>query len=317
MKKILILSIVAFVFMFSVNLKVEASEMENNVYEQDFSDPISVRKDFAAYYVYTLGGSSEDDMIYSSYDEAARWYLEDNSIIRKPLNDDINLSLDTSSIGVLTYVKKKFVNFELTVDYYGGPTTYYWPVVAFRQREAGKYYLSDGAGVFVQQGGKVTLWGTDGVDGPYETGGITGYVNDAWHTLKVRLEGNDLSVYVDGSKTPQYTKTLPSTFFRNGYISLVSVNNDCKFRNFKVEELPIVALDEGFKQEASLDKTSPDSLDVLAGEELETLDELDYVTPVVKTADEPENGCKGSLTVTGLSLIALCSIIFYIKRKEE
>ena len=110
MKKILILLIFVFIFTFSSNLKVEASEIENNVYEQDFSDPVSVREDFAAYYVYTLGGSSEDDMIYSSYDDAARWYLEDGTIVRKPLNEDINLSLDTSSIGILTFTKKKFVN---------------------------------------------------------------------------------------------------------------------------------------------------------------------------------------------------------------
>jgi hypothetical protein len=317
MKKIFILFAIVFTVVLGKSLKVNASESENDVYEQDFSDPISVREDFTAYYVYTLGGSSEDDMIYSSCDDAARWYLEDNSIIRKSVNGDIDLSLGTNSIGVLTYTKKKFVNFELTVDYCAGTTTYYWPVVAFRQREAGKYYLSDGAGVFVQRGGKVTLWGTDGVGGPYETAGISGYVDDAWHTLKIRVEGIELSVYVDGSETPQYTKSLPNTFFRSGYISLVSVNNDCKFRNFKVEELPVKALDAGYKQEASLDTTSPDSLDVLAGAELEELEELDYVTPVITEVEDPKKGCAGSIISAGFSLITLCAVAFVIKHKKK
>ena len=109
MKKLIILVVIGFVFLLSGNLKVNAAESENNVYEQDFTDSLSVREDFSAYYVYTLGGSSEEDMIYSSYDEAARWYIEDGAIIRKSLNNDIDLSLDTNSIGVLTYIKKKFV----------------------------------------------------------------------------------------------------------------------------------------------------------------------------------------------------------------
>ena len=319
MKKMIIIVILTFVIMFCGNLNVSADE--NNVYEQDFSDPVSVREDFAAYYVYTFGGGSEEDRIYSSYDPAARWYLEDGAIIRKPLDDDIALPIDTNSIGVLTYIKKKFVNFELTVDYCSGDKTYYWPVIGFRQREAGKYHLSDGAGVFVQNGGKVTLWGTDGVGGPYETAGINGYVNNTWHTLKVRVDGVNLSVFVDGATTPQYTKVLPSSFFRSGYISLISVNNDCKFRNLRIEELPVQSLDSGYKQEASLDTTSPDSLDKLAGDSLEELDELDYVTPVIqqpaKEPDKQKEGCAGSIVATGLSLLTLCAGVVVLKRKKH
>ena len=44
----------------------------------------------------------------------------------------------------------------------------------------------------------------------------------------------------------------------------------------KIKELPIVALDGKYEQEPSLDIISNDSLDVLAGDALSELNELDY-----------------------------------------
>ena len=249
----------------------------DSTYLQDFSDINSVRKDFSAYYVYTLGGGSEEDMIYDSYNEQGRWYLESGSICRKSLNGDVSPDYQTDSIGVLTLTKRKYVNFELTVDYCSGDSTHYWPVIAFRQNEPGRYHLSDGAGVFVQNGGKVTLWGTDGIGGPYETQGISGYENNTWHTLKIKLDGINLSVYVDDSNEPNYKKSLNTEFFRMGYISLISVNNECKFKNLKIEELPITPLADKYQQAASLDTISKDSLNVLAGNQIDSLNELDYV----------------------------------------
>ena len=274
-KKIWISLIFIFTIVLSLSSNINALADEE-VYTQDFSNIQSVKSDFTAYYVYTLGGGSEDDMIYESYDDQARWYLEDGAITRKSLNEDIAQNYGTNSIGVLTLTKKKYVNFELTVEYNSKSLTHYWPVVAFRQNEPGKYHLSDGAGVFVQNGGKVTLWGSEGVGGPYETSEISGYENNTWHTLKIRLEGINLSVYVDNSTNPNFTKTLNDDFFRRGYISLISVNSECSFRNLKITELPVVALADKYEQSPDLDIISNDSLNVLAGDQLPTLNELDY-----------------------------------------
>ena len=210
--------------------------------------------------------------------EEARWYVSGGTLSRKMVEHDIDLSSGTNSIGVVTLTKKKYTNFELTVDYKMGDLTYYWPVIGFRQTEPGKYYLSDGAGAFVQNGGKATLWGTDGVGGPYESAGYASYQNGQWHTLKVVLDGLNFKMYIDNKSEPELSRVLPETMFRSGYISLISVNNNCSFRNLSIKELPIVDVRSSYSQEPTLDTFSEASL-LRQAKTVENINELS-VAPI-------------------------------------
>lgn len=234
-------------------------------YSQDFSNLESVRNDFSAYSVYDLGTESEKDSIEADAKGKGYWYLNTDTdgssqISRKNLEDGKPLDDDygTKYIRILTFTRQKFVNFEMEVEFKRGTTTFYWAGVAIRQLNQGKYFLEDGAGIFTQQEGTTTLWGTDGVGGPHEESSIPGFKANDYHHLKVICDGLSLQVYIDGNLT--MSRTLPRTFFRQGYVSLVSVNNESSFKNFKIKELPIERLPEEEQQKPIPEADAENSL---------------------------------------------------------
>ncbi len=247
-----------------------------STYEQDFSDVDSVNSDFSAWYLRTMGGVKYASSIADSEEQAeendTNFYVENNSLIRYD-SGDIDVNEDTTQIAIATLTAQKYTNFELEVDYLQGSETYYWPVVAFRQSKEGSYYLEDGSGVFVQEGGKTTYWSSiDG--GPYESGAMDNYDRTIKHTLKIRLVGLDLKVWVDDELT--YSKTLGQATFTTGYISLTSVNNDCEFSNLKITELGVYRLSTE-TQEPLESSDSEYSLDNMATK-VDEIDELDGLT---------------------------------------
>jgi len=287
-----------------------------DVYSQDFSDYASVSADFGSYFLYTMGGSSEQSIIGSDASSHECWYVADGAIHRHAVDADIDINLGTNSIAILTLETKKYVNFDLTVEYQMGESTYFWAVVAFRQSEPGKYFLEDGAGVFVQKEGYVTVWGTDGVGGPYESGKIVGYtaVSNAWHTLRIVVDGLNLRVYLDDLQNEAYTRTLSEMIFRAGYISLVSVNNDCSFRNLSITELATTTLDETTKSIPVPDAGTADSLDSI-GTAVEDIDELHGLiqdADIIPTPEEPEEtGCAAGNILVFSTLVSLLGFLLY------
>ena len=248
---------------------VSAQEGELAVYMQDFTDIEKVRQDFSAYSVYDLGTETEYDTIDADETGSGYWYLNKDTdgspqISRKNQEEGtpLNGSNGTKYIRILTFTRQKFVNFELEVDFKRGAATAYWAGIAIRQLNEGKYFLEDGAGIFCQQEGTTTVWGTDGVGGPHEATPIAGFQANAYHHLRVVCNGLTLEIYVDGVQT--MTRTLPRTFFRLGYVSLVSVNNDSSYKNFSIKELPIDRLPEEAAQSPVPDAGGEDSLSVLA-----------------------------------------------------
>lgn len=295
-------------------------------YTQNFTDIESVQEDFDAFYTYTMGGSNEPDTIASNKESADRWYIENGVIRRTAKDDDISMDLNTDSIAALTFKRQKFVNFELSIDYKMGSQTYYWPVIAFRQSEKGKYFLEDGAGVFVQEGGNVTLWGTDGVGGPYAADAIPGYAAKAhdFHNMRVVVDGLDLNVYIDNSAAPIMKRKLPASFFKSGYISLISVNNDSEFKNLSIKELPISPIPTAPKPDPIPDAGTDDSLDNMAteGEIIEVPEGSDSKTyPAIKkpNAKSQNNVVFIVLTCVAGALIlaegAVVTIILIKKKK--
>lgn len=267
MKKIILCMLIAALSLSAVPVWAAAAEEESAepaVYTQDFTDLASVREDFTAYSVYDMGMESDSDSIDEDIAGTGRWYLDtidgQPAVTRKDRegSEPLTSSDGTRNISVLTFTKRKFVNFELEVEFRRGTSTIYWAGVGIRQLIPGKYFLEDGAGIFCQQEGQTTLWGTDGVGGPYQTNAKPGFKPNDFHKLKVVCNGLKLEISVDDEVT--MTRDLPRSFFRNGYISLISVNNDSSYRNFKVTELPVERLPE---EEAQSPKKEADSLDSL------------------------------------------------------
>ncbi len=308
------------------NTNMAAKADIGDVYTQNFTSVSEVNNDFTAYYQTAMGASNVMMEVASDENGYGNWYLKDGALIRKPMDEDISSSFGTESFATLTLTKRTYVNFELTVDYKRDGGTYYWPVVAFRQSEPGQYFLEDGLGVFVQRDGKTTMWGGEGVGGPYESSSRGGYVDGEWHTLKIRVEGISVNVYVDGEATPSLSRALPTNMFRQGYITLTSVNNACAFRNLSIKELAVTAIGGNESQDPMDEADTDDALGNLA-ENVDKIDELEgltqksdgqsqtTVTPPV--ANEEKDGCGSVLSLSCGGLVLLLGGVILLKKRGQ
>lgn len=290
-----------------------------DTYTQSFTDADAVNEDFAAYYQVTMGSGSERTVVGYSESDNTNWYVSNGELIRKSLDGDISKTFTTDSFAILTLTKKQYVNFDLTVEYRMGAATDYWPVVTFRQQIEGAYFLESGAGVFVQKEGLVTLWGSDvdGVGGPYENP-VSDYARDEWHTLRIRVDGLDLDVYLDAGTQPAMSRKLPASMFRSGYISLTSVNNDARFRNLSVTELETKPISDTQHQEPLPDAGTSDSLGSMA-ESVTQIDELaGHTQQGASDGDTDHKGCGGAARGASLFVSAACILfvsVFLVSEK--
>lgn len=216
----------------AVNAETEKTQSEWDT-EIGFDSQEEAERYFSAYFVSDQNNRRADKLEYS-------WKVEDGVLTR---TNQVNPSLTTSNVAILTFMQNKFADFEMSVDYCAGEKTGFWPVIGVRQQIPGKYYATPGggAGIFMSQEGKITLWG------PIVTGNIMAnlyeqtvefpqpYYGKTWHNMRIRCEGSLLSVWVD--ETPVYASSVATTDYFKGYISLQSVNNDCSFDNFKIRSL--------------------------------------------------------------------------------
>lgn len=303
----------------------KANAAAGSKYTQNFTSAAAVNADFTAYYQLTMGAASTRTSVGESDADETNFYVANGELVRHSLDGDISSSYTTDSFAILTFTKQQYVNFDLTVDYQMGDASDFWPVVAFRQQEAGKYFLETGAGVFVQKEGKVTLWGSDvdGIGGPYENS-VSVYSRSGWHTLRVRLDGLDLSVWLDGSASPVLTRKLPLSSFKRGYVSLMSINNDTRFKNFSITELAVKAVSQNAEQKPAPDADTPDALANMA-QKVENIDELAGHTPAEQTpVPEPaqKSGCNGTanaaaLPAAMLALVAACGAACIGKKRHS
>lgn len=253
--------IFSFILICSQNVFITLAENDLFEYSQDFSDVNVVNTDFSAFYVRITGGRSYSEKV--NQEEDGHWQLE-NSVLTSLVEEDSGASTEfkTEKYSILTYNKRQFLNFEVSVDYLMGDYSYLWPSIAFRQAEEGKTFFNDGGAVFIQKEGKPTLWGSKLVGGPYEGKAIANYDSSEWHNLKVSVVGNDAVVYVDNNKV--YEKRLNASFYQDGYISLISVNNNSSFKNFKIKELEEAELKVPPVHKPIDSSNDSDSLDNLA-----------------------------------------------------
>ncbi|MDR1094714.1 MAG: hypothetical protein LBL66_11265 [Clostridiales bacterium] len=202
-------------------------------YTQGFSDPAEVGRDFSAWYQAASGRRSVSESVGQS---DGHWAIDGGVLSAKTRRQSGDAIGGTDKFAILTLIKDTYLNFDLTVDYTQGADSGYWACVAFRQAEEGKCFFDDGGAVFVQSEGIPTLWGGKLVAGPYEGGKVPNYNSAVKHTLRLVVSGNNLALYVDGVLGLE--KRLNDSFYMEGYISLMSVNNDCRFDNLSVTRLP-------------------------------------------------------------------------------
>lgn len=192
------------------------------------TDEAEIREKFVAHFSSSQATRREDDFAYS-------WRVDGDSILR---TNNVDTAQTTVNTAILTYTKNTYDDFELTVDYKMGYKTVCWPVVGIRQQIPGKRYdsVNGGAGIFMQDNGKITIWGPiyGGLAEQYIPD-YTAYRPREWHNIRIRAEGKTITVWVDEVETANFA--VNTTDYLKGYVSLQSVNNDCRFKNFKIRAL--------------------------------------------------------------------------------
>ena len=283
-------------------------------YTQEFSSAESVNEDFDAGYVNALGNSTVPETV----DSDGHWYLENGTLVRR---GDIEGSAGTWRAAVLTYNKQLFSNFEMEVDYKQGNQTFWWTCVAFRQTEAGKSFFDDGAGIFVQESGVATMWGAVGVGGPFEKPKYDSYNRNEWHHLKLTVQGNKAVLVIDSNPAVEWT--LNASFYQEGYVSLISINNDSAFDNLKITELPEPETPELPPIPPKAEADTDDALSKLA-----TIndDVVKVERPLNKrepsqgsNSTSPQSGC-GSVVGTGFAAggaVTVVAAAIALKRKHK
>ncbi len=123
--------------------------------------------------------------------------------------------------------------------------------------------------------------------GPYESTPISGYDRSAVHHMRLVVNALNVSIYVDRAVTPVFTYVMSRVMFKAGYISLISVNNDCEFSNLKIRELPIAQLPDDPKPAPVPDAATRDSLDTLAAREVDAPSEFNELEGLTQTMKRP------------------------------
>lgn len=292
-------------------------------YVQKFEDVDSVNNAFHAWYLENALGSAKAEAVTTDVDAVDSHWAIDGGVLKR-INDvkkDANSGkYETNQVAVLTFTKEAYLNFELSVDFKRGAAGY-WPVIGIRQVEEGKYYLDDGAGVFVQQSGKITLWGDQVMSGPYEFGIVDGYSDGAWHNIQIKVVGNELKASVDNQ--PWSTQALKEEFYESGYVSLCSVNNFSEYRNFRIKALPEPEKGGVKDFEPVKEADADDALSRLAGnvKDKNDLFEREPESSSVNPADGSESngtngGCKSSAACGALFAVLPAATLFIRKKRK-
>lgn len=231
-------------------------------YEQSFDDAESINRDFNAYYLTKFMGILTLEQVTQERREDTHWYVDGDCVRRA---NDVASELNADSISMLT-LKQKFTDFHMQIDVRQGTGTVYWAAFCVRQDQPGKMFFEDGAGIYVEQEGAVRIWGYELDGGPFLCGTLSDYTSGVWYTYDITVSGNLITLQV--GENPAVTIRVPWEYYREGYITLMAINNDAAFRNMKIKRLPAVSqigsdFPGGQAKDAS---TASDSLDVLAAQ---------------------------------------------------
>lgn len=316
MKKLLCLCVSVLLFCITAGTGVCALAQEQAEwdYEQSFESAESVNADFNAYYLTKFMGILSMEEVAASPGGSEHWYLQDGAVHRA---NDIGSELNADSIAMLTLTARKYTNFHMQIDILQGTQTSFWGVFCVRQDQPGKMFFEDGAGIYVEQEGNIRIWGYELSGGPFLCGSVSDYDKSAWYTYDITVEGNLVTLRVgDGDPT---VIRLPWAYYREGYITLMSVNNNSSFRNLKIKELPDT---ETIGTDMPQDQAQPpaqteDSLDSLVS----NTDQSGGVNDLIPSP-APEKSYTGlivGLSIGGAAVIAVAVIaaVFIIRGNKK
>lgn len=243
---------IALVFLTLIGFSVNAENVN-----QDTSPTASFNfnsiADLSAFNCYYINNSSEQNG--PKVDVQDYWSFTNGKLVR---NGHFNVNDGANKIASLTYIKHKYRNFELEVDYTMGSDNYWWPVVSFRKDRPDNSFLADGSCAFVQQDGKATFWGP--ASDAIASVPIAGYNRNIQHHMKLRIVDYDAKLYVDGILQNSYR--LPKFTPYSGYISLMSVNNNSSFDNLLITNLDDFGNPTATKELVSVSKVNDVSVDL-------------------------------------------------------
>lgn len=205
---------------------------ESSISGASYTNSFDSMEDLNGWEAYFLANPDTAGAASVKEDLSKHWTIENGKL--KRINDFKNGS-STTNAAILTFTEMKFQYFELTVKYQKVEGNWPWAVVAFGASMPGKYFTHQGCGVFVQDEGKVTIWGTTPFDGPNESAANSGYVAKGEHTMKLRVTKDNVEVTIDD----KWTQSKKYSNIPEGYISLMSIENIATF-----DDLSITALDE-------------------------------------------------------------------------
>lgn len=231
-------------------------------YEQDFSDLAKVNQDFSAFYLTQFMGEWFKEEVAATPSGTAHWAQSaEAGLVRA---GDISSADGMANYAMLAYTAKRYANYRMQVEIKQGTATNYWAMLGIRLEEAGKHVFADGLGYYCETDGSVKAWGHGLHGGPYDMGKIAEYSQSAYQTYTVTVSGNYCIIESGGSTI---LSLMPTRFYRQGFITFYSINNDTAIRNFKVKELPRseTALSDFPPEQALPSADSDDSLDNMAG----------------------------------------------------
>ena len=241
------------------NLPAAAESEDLFSYVADFNDVDAVNEHFAAFYLTQFMGALTPEQVGTEASPITHWVAKDGVLSRV---GDIRPDEGSQNIAMLFFKDRRFLNFELTVDIMQGSDSILWAPICIRTEEMGKHYAAEGCSFYFDVDGTFKTWGNGFHGGPFLIGRMDNYSPTAWHTYKITVSGSYMTIMVDDTTM---LCRLPAFFYHAGYVSILSVNNNTKVRNFSIRELPdtgVAPSDFPAKQgfEAS---TAPDSLDNL------------------------------------------------------
>lgn len=319
MKKLIYLMMSLFFFAAVGSVCLTAAAEETSVtwdYEQDFASAESVNADFNAYYLTKFMGILSQEKVTEGPDANKHWYVQDGAISRA---NDIGAQLNADSIAMLTLTKKKYTNFRMQVDILQGTQTAFWGAFCVRQDQPGKMFFEDGTGVYVEQEGNIRIWGYELNGGPFLCGKVDNYDKSQWYTYDITVDGNLMTVQIGDNDA--VVIRLPWTYYREGYITLMSINNNSSFRNLKIKELPDT---EQIGSDVPADQAKPspddaeDSLDNLAG----NTNQNDAINDIIPSPAAPKSntGLIIGLSIGGgvavVAAVAVC-VVFILRKKKK
>ena len=210
--------------------------------DDEISLPLTSSDDTAGFDCYYADDAERGLEIQNSY--SPFWEISEKGIARtKETVGDMKWG--EKYLSSLLFAKRKYHNFELTVDIQRDEVgEYNYPMVVFGIKNPAEYITKSGGGLAVFPVAEGTPMFLGQINGKYTNivgkEPAAGYNRTGVHTLKLTVEYNTVTMSVtgaDGESLPAPISCELGDTDMDGYIALVGKANICCFKNLKIRPL--------------------------------------------------------------------------------